>query len=200
LAAQGAQWVVLRVQTLAGVAGLVAARIAQIASSVATVIATAVTWAYNAALLANPLTWIVLAVVALIAVVILLWKNWASVTGWLTGAWQAIKGAAVAVFGWLAGFFRQWGLVILAVILGPIGLIGLAIYKNWDRIRGFLGSAWEAIRGAAVGAFTGLVGFFRTWGLTILAVITGPVGWIALAIVKNWDRIKGVLTGGWGWM
>jgi len=142
LAAQAGQWVVLRVRTLAGIAATLAARGAQLASSIATGIATGVTWAFNAALWANPITWIVAAIIGLIAVVILLWKNWSTVTGWLTEAWQAIKGAAVAVFDWLAGFFRKWGLTILAVVTGPIGWIALAIYKNWDAIKGFLGKVW----------------------------------------------------------
>jgi TP901 family phage tail tape measure protein len=142
LAAQAGQWVVLRVRTLAGIAATLAARGAQLASSIATGIATGVTWAFNAALWANPITWIIAAIIGLIAVVILLWRNWSAVTGWLTSAWNAIKGAAVAVFHWLAGFFRTWGVTILAVVTGPIGWMALAIYKNWDAITGFLGNIW----------------------------------------------------------
>ena len=142
LAAQAGQWLVLRMRTLAGITATLAARGAQMASSIATGIATALTYAFNAALWANPITWIVAAIIGLIAVVILLWRNWSSVTNWLTGAWQAIKGAAVAVFNWLTGFFRKWGITILAVVLGPIGLIALAIYKNWEHIKGFLGNVW----------------------------------------------------------
>jgi phage-related protein len=156
LAAQAGQWVVLRVRTLAGIAATLAARGAQLASSIATGIATGVTWAFNAALWANPITWIVAAIIGLIAVVILLWKNWSAVTGWLTGAWTAIKGAAVAVFNWLAGFFRTWGITILAVVTGPIGWIALAIYKNWDAIKGFLGNVWGWIKSAGGAIWNGV--------------------------------------------
>ena len=31
-------------------------------------------------------------------------------------------------------------------------------------------------------------------------MVTGPIGWIALAIYKNWDAIKGFLGNVWGWM
>lgn len=182
LAAQAGQWVVLRVRTLAGIAATLAARGAQLASSIATGIATGVTWAFNAALWANPITWIVAAIIGLIAVVILLWKNWSSVTGWLTSAWQAIKGAAIAVFDWLAGFFRKWGLTILAVVTGPIGWIALAIYKHWDAITGFLGNVWGWITSAGRAIWDGVKAGASTVG-----------GWCATA----WSGIKAGASQAW---
>ncbi|MHB9023432.1 MAG: phage tail tape measure protein [Armatimonadota bacterium] len=182
LAAQAGQWIVLRVRTLAGIAATLAARGAQLVSSVATGIATAATWAFNAALWANPITWIVAAIIGLIAVVILLWKNWSAVTGWLTGAWNAIKGAAVAVFNWLAGFFRTWGLTILAVVLGPIGWIALAIYKNWDRIKGFLGNVWGWMKRTGGASWNGVKAGASTIG-----------GWCTTA----WNGIKAGASQAW---
>jgi len=182
IAAQAGQWIMLRARTLAGIAAMVASRIAQIASSVATGIATAATWAFNAALWANPITWIVAAVIGLIAVVILLWKNWSSVSAWLSGAWQAIKNAATAVFGWLAGFFRKWGLTILAVITGPIGLIALVIFKNWDRIKGFLGTVWGWIKNMGGAIWDG-----------VKAGASKVVGWATTA----WDGMKAGASRAW---
>ncbi|MHB9129997.1 MAG: phage tail tape measure protein [Armatimonadota bacterium] len=182
LAAQAGQWIVLRVRTLAGIAATLAARGAQLASSIATGIATAVTWAFNAALWANPITWIVAAILGLILVVILLWKNWGAVTTWLTGAWHAIKGAAVAVFGWLTGFFRTWGLTILAVVAGPIGWIALAIYKNWNAIKGFLGSVWGWIKSAGGAIWNGVKA-----GASTIA------GWCSTA----WNGIKSSASQAW---
>ena len=186
LAAQAGQWVVLRARTLAGIAATLASRVAQIASSVATGIATAVTWAFNAALWANPITWIVAAIVGLIVVVILLWKNWSAVTGWLTGAWQAIKGAAVAVFDWLAGFFRRWGLTILAVVTGPIGWIALAIYKNWGAITGFLGNVWGWIKHAGSAIWDGVKAGASTVGSWCSTAWNG----IKSGANQAWDGIK----------
>jgi len=182
LAAQAGQWVVLRMRTLAGIAATVAARGAQLASSIATGIATGVTWAFNAALWANPITWIVAAILGLIAVVILLWKNWSAVTGWLTGAWTAIKGAAVAVFNGLAGFFRTWGLTILAVVTGPIGWMALAIYKNWDAITGFLGNLWGWMKSAGSAIWNG-----------VKAGTSAVGGWCTTA----WNGIKAGASQAW---
>jgi len=186
LAAQAGQWVVLRARTLAGIAATVASRVAQIASSVATGIATAATWAFNAALWANPITWIVAAIIGLIAVVILLWKNWSTVTGWLTGARQTIKAAAVAVFDWLAGFFRTWGLTILAVVTGPIGWIALAIYKNCDTIKGFLGNVWGWMKQAGSAIWDGV----KAGASTIGSWCTTAWNSIKSGASQAWEGIK----------
>ncbi|OPZ83700.1 MAG: hypothetical protein BWY76_02163 [bacterium ADurb.Bin429] len=183
--------------------------------------------------------------------------SWSTFTSGVTGAWQAIRMAAVstvqyAIAGWravgalvaqgaqwvalqartvaanaalliqrgimLAGAAATWIAtaattafgVAMTIATGPIGLIvlaiaaligiGILVWKNWDRISAFLVGCWNGLKQMAVSAFTGVVTFLKTWGPTILAVVAGPVGWIALAIVKNWDRIKGFLAGVWGWM
>jgi phage-related protein len=46
---------------------------------------------FNLTLLANPITWIVLGVLSLIAVGILLYKNWDEVVNFLSKAWQTMK-------------------------------------------------------------------------------------------------------------
>lgn len=90
---------------------------------------TAAQWAWNAAQLASPTTWIIIAVVALVAVIVLiatkttwfqdLWeKAWggirraASAVGswfkdtlwgkWIKGAWDGIKGAGEKVWAWMS--------------------------------------------------------------------------------------------------
>ncbi len=64
---------------MAGIrAGTVAAAIAQ--------------WGLNAAVLANPMTWVVVGVAAAIGVLVAgiwaLWKNWDQVSSWIVGLWQ----------------------------------------------------------------------------------------------------------------
>jgi TP901 family phage tail tape measure protein len=46
-------------------------------------------WSFTAALLANPITWIVIGVIALITGLYLLWKNWDKVSQFLSGVWNS---------------------------------------------------------------------------------------------------------------
>lgn len=63
------------------------------------------TWAMNTALLANPITWIVLAIVAVIAALALLIANWDEVVAWIEGVWGGFLGWFEGV---MDGFFTWW--------------------------------------------------------------------------------------------
>lgn len=67
-------------------------------------IITAVTWAWNAALAVSPITWIVLAIVALIAVIVYL----ATKTRFFQTIWEAVWGFMKKVGAWFAGPFANF--------------------------------------------------------------------------------------------
>lgn len=87
-------------------------------------------------------------------------------------------------------------MTILPVLLGPIGLIigaiagaiaiGIALYKNWDKIKAILINIWNAIKTAAQ----------KAWQI-IKAVILGPVLVVINLIRNNWTQIKNFLTKLW---
>lgn len=62
---------------------------------------TAAQWLWNTSLLANPLTWIVLGIIALIAAIVLLVKNWDKVKAAGAKAWDWIKEKARASWDYL---------------------------------------------------------------------------------------------------
>jgi len=120
--------------------------------STATKVWTAVQWAMNAALTANPIGIAVVAIAALVGVVVLI----ATKTDWFqklwAKSWDAITDAASATFQWIKS---NWP-TILAVLTGPIGLAVLAIAKNWDKIE----AGASAVKEWITEKFTSLAGFF----------------------------------------
>jgi len=86
-------------------------------------------WSFTAALLANPITWIIIGIVALVAAIILLWQNWDSVTAWLRSAWDACVGAVTAGIQWLQNGFQAF--------LGFFSGIGEGIRAGLDNVRQF---------------------------------------------------------------
>jgi TP901 family phage tail tape measure protein len=87
-------------------------------------------------------TWPVAAVIAgiaaLIAISILIMRNWTEISAWLIKTWNKIKDVAVSVFGWVTDFFKKWGPLILSVMTGPIGLLVYLFVKNFDKIKSFV--------------------------------------------------------------
>ena len=163
-----------------------------------TAAATAV-WTFTAALLANPITWIVLAIVGLIAAIVLLYKNWDEVSAFLLETWETIKAKAIEVWGSLSEFFLQtWenikqifsdainGLINLFFEWHPLGII----ISQWDEITAFFIETWENIK---LIFFEALVAI-GTWVLEKMAEYQTTIAGIWTAISEfftgTWETIK----------
>lgn len=125
-------------------------------------------WSFTAALLANPVTWIVIGIVALIAAIVLLYNK----CEWFRNAVDAIfgffKDAVGAVFGAAKSAFEGIGNVIGSVM----GAAKATVLEKLDNIK----SAYEAngggIKGVVAGAWEGIKGFY-TAGFTFIDNLTG---------------------------
>jgi hypothetical protein len=76
------------------------------------------------------------------------------------------------------------GLVITALVLLGVALV--TAYKKSETFRRIVDAAFKAVKNAAQAAWQWIK---SNWPL-ILAVITGPIGAAAIAVIKNWDKIK----------
>ena len=137
-------------------------------------VATAEAWAFAAAMLANPITWIVLAIVALAAVLYIYWepisgffsKIWAGVKSGFVAAWDAILGVWHAVTGFFTGAFAEikgafqvsfiGGVMTVLKYLSPLTYIKMA----FGAILPWLQGLWGQVRAAFdQGIGTGLTGW-----------------------------------------
>jgi len=145
-------------------------------------------WAFTVALLANPITWIVLAVVALGAVVYLLIRHWDQVTAFFTGLWQRVSqifaDAVAGVMTWLNGFwpgvrdlFSQGVRLVGAVLLAfnPAGLLLIGFSRIWPLLSGFVGRFAQAGRNLIDGLIQGL----RDGAGRVIGVVRDMAGRIA---------------------
>lgn len=148
---------------------------------------TVATWAMNTALLANPITWIVLAVVALIAIIVLLIANWDSVVAWLkdvwdavvtwfkdtldslgkwwSSVWQGIKDFFVNLWTAVWDFYKTlWTTIIDWVVSAIEAYVGFWV-SVWSHVIDFFKNAWTALKDWAVGLVTGWINNWRAlWG------------------------------------
>jgi hypothetical protein len=115
-------------------------------------------WLLNAALSANPIGLVIIGIIALVAVIVLAWKRSATFRAIVTGAFNAVLGAARATWGWIKA---NWPL-LLAILTGPVGIAVLIISRNWDKITGFFKSAPGKIRSALSGVSSFITAPFRT--------------------------------------
>lgn len=177
------------------------------------------TWAWTVALLANPATWITLAIIALVAAIVALAMNWDAVTKWVGEVWDgftkwltdSLNGIATWWSELWAGIFKAvediWNNIV-AFFQGAIDFLvqlflnwtiyGLII-KNWDNIMKFFGSIWDAIVGFFKGAadniskvWNGVIDWFKSLPQKIMDFFAGAGKWL-LDAGKN--IIDGLLNG-----
>ncbi|SCL15047.1 hypothetical protein [Micromonospora inyonensis] len=176
-----------------------AQRVAAVAANVATKAWAAGQWLLNAAMSANPLGLVLIAIVALIAGIVLLWRNSETFRTIVTAAFNAVWSAIKFVWDWASA---NWPL-LLAILTGPIGLAVLFIVKHWDQIKASAAAMWRSISDGAtsakdwiVGKFTAVVSFFDGLPGKIAAkargLFDGPVsaarGGINM-IIDAWNRL-----------
>ncbi|MCA1025789.1 phage tail tape measure protein [Cytobacillus kochii] len=144
--------------------------------------------------MANP--WMII-VTALIAVGVLIYQNWDAIQAWLTNAWNVLKQTVAKVFNWIVEFFKKWGLTILAVILGPIGILALAIHKNWDSIKQGAVNIWGKIKSFLANLWNNIVSIAKTVFNTLKNAISNAFNTIKSTAIGIWNGIKSSIVGVW---
>lgn len=178
---------------MAGTAGQIAAGLAAVnleatiaavksgVAAAASGVWTAAQWLLNAALNANPIGLVVIAIAALVAGFIYAWKNSETFRSIVIGAWHAIQGAASAVFGWIGSFISGTWHAVSAV--GSMVLAGIVAY-----VRFYVNTVLAVVRGIVA-----VVTFFRDAfnNAKNAAVAKGAelIGWVG----GLGGRIKGAL-------
>lgn len=147
---------------------------------------TVATWAMNTALLANPITWIVLAVIALIAAIVLLIMNWDTVVkflgdtwagfvGWITGVMEGFAGWWDGVWAGMIGFVTDVWNGFIGWIFGVVaGFIG---WWNgiWGGIGDVINTVFSNIANFVAGVWNGIVNGIRSAVNSLIRIINGAI-------------------------
>lgn len=108
----------------------------------------------------------------------------------LMALWKASTIAMTLAQGGLNAVLAANPIGIVIIAIGLLVAAGIFLWQNWGKVSGFLKNIFSGIKETAVNVFNSILDFFREWGPLILAIITGPIGLLVLAIVENWDTIK----------
>ena len=146
---------------------------------------TIVQWALNSALLANPITWVVVAIVAFIAAIVLAYNKVDWFRAFIDTAWTAIQTVVKAVVDW---FVTNVLPTLVKVWEGISTAIGA--FVDWFKV-----TAWPAIQ-TVIGWISSAFGvYFSALKLGWDAIMTA-IGAFASWFADNlWPRIQTVI--GW---
>lgn len=184
--------VLLAVGVAAGIvaAAFVVWKTVQLASAAVTGVVTAAQWLLNAALTANPIGIVVVAVAALVAALVVLYNRSETVRTIIQAVWAGIQAAV--------GFVVTW----FQTSVLP------ALTKAWEVISAGAGALW-----AAVSWYFGAVWKYVSWVVTavwtVISTVWGFIGpwvtayfgavWIVISAVFSavWNVISGVVKAVW---
>lgn len=174
--------------------GLAAA--AEIAQSVAAGVAAAATWALNGAIavLTSPITLVIAAIAALIAIGVLLYQNWDTVVEFAKTAWQGlcdfISGICQSIGEFFSGLWTK-----LQEIFEPIGQwFSEKFQEGWDGIvnifsnlGSWFGERWADVTNALAEANTWLGEKFQSGRDKVNSAFEKVGSWFG----DRWNDIKG---------
>lgn len=151
----------------------VAKTVAEKAAAVASKSYAAAQWLVNAALSANPISLVIIGLVALVAAIVYAWKHSETFRNVVLAVWGAIKtgiGAVVgwlktavpAVFAWVKNSFLRFT---------PLGIV----ISHWAQIRAAISIAVAGVK-ATIGWFAGLPGMFSGWFSRARSGATSAIG------------------------
>lgn len=155
----------------------------------------------NAAMSANPIGLITIAIAALIGVGILLYKNWDSISTFFGKVWTNVKATFMNFWNWVKSFLSQWGTVILAVVAPFIG-IPVLIIQHWSQIKAGLNSIWNSLKASVSSAWAAITNAISNAWKSIVAAITNSAlfkvvsaifkGILATVIIVGYNIYKGL--------
>lgn len=160
-----------------------------LALAAALAIAAAAEWVMNAALLANPITWIILAVVALVAAIFYL----ATQTTFFQTIWDAVWKAAVAAWNWFWNLLQQGWALLVDLFLNWTGP-GLII-KHWEDIKNAFNTAVQWVI-AKVSWFIDQMKALWNWFASLPGTILGYFNqmniWVGLKVLEMIEFVKSI--------
>jgi len=143
-------------------------------------------WAANAAMLANPMTWIILAIIAAVALLTVgiyeLVKHWDTVMGALATAAKAVADFFISIWNAVATFF-------IAIWNDVAGFF----VKLWNSIANFFIGIWNGILKFFEGVGQFFINIFNYWLTANIIVWTSIIGFIQ----KVWSNVIGWVSGVW---
>lgn len=183
----------------AGAAAEGSATVAMGLHTVATNIATAASSAFGAvmAFITSPITLVVLAIGALIAIIVLLVKNWDTVKEFAIKCWEGIKNAWNAVADWfntkvvqpIANFFSG----LWSDIKSIFSSVGSWFSNIWTGAVNGVKNAWSGIKNWFSSILSGVKSVFSSVATAIGNIFKSPINFIIRGInsfIRGLNKIK----------
>lgn len=175
----------------ASAAAMKAFSIATTAQRIASGAATAAQWLWNAALSANPIGIVVVAIAALVAALVWFFTQtevgqqaWAAFTGWLMDTWNTVVSGGQQLWGDLVAWFT-----------GAWDSISTGAAEGWAGILGIIDTVWSAVGPIIMGPIQSALAMFTAVFESIKAVVSAAFLVVVGLFTGNGQLIEDATNG-----
>lgn len=203
----GLSWIIGNVGAIGGLADIIGAvAVAFGVLNAALTVYNAVMAVQSAIMMANPTTWIILGIVAAIAALILIIKNWGTITETIAAVWEKVKNAVINTWNNIYSMFVG---IFTAILNNPVVQLivnfvttEFNIMKNlitgiWNGIKDIAAGAWEWIKNVVVGSVL-LLCDLVTGNFTKLKEDASKIfSNLGNALSTIWNGISGIASSIW---
>lgn len=183
--------------------------------AMSTKLVTAAQWLLNAAMSANPIALVVIAIAALVAAFVVLWNKSEAFRNFWINLWDNVKAVASTAWEAITGFFSAaWDTIkaVWDVVLGYFQTLWARIQTTFsvvsEVLSGFFSAAWNAIKAIwdfVVGYYQGIWNGIKAVFSVVSSVLTSffSAAWNGIKAIWNavvayyqgiWDGIKAVFS------
>ena len=167
----GLSWIIDNIDVIGALAGVIGT------VAVAVGVLNTVMAVQSAIMMANPTTWIILGIVAAIAALILIIKNWNTITETIAAVWETVKNAVVNI---LANIYAKFVYIFTAILNNPVvqSIVNF-VTTEFNIMKNLITGIWDGIKNIAAGA----------WEL-IKNIVLGPVLLLCDLVTGNFTKLK----------
>lgn len=167
----GLSWIIDNIDVIGALAGVIGT------VAVAVGVLNTVMAVQSAIMMANPTTWIILGIVAAIAALILIIKNWGAITETIATVWETVKNAVVNI---LTNIYAKFVYIFHTILNNPVvQLIVDYVTTEFNIMKNLITGIWNGIKDIAAGAWE--------W---IKNVVVGPVLLLCDLVTGNFTKLK----------
>jgi len=158
-------------------------------------VATIAMWAFNAAMAANPITLVILAIGALIAIVATIITYWQPIAAFFTNLWNTVVAAVTTAAQWIwQRLVDAWNFIV-GVWSGVVGwfqgiwdgiVAGVSAAASW--VGNLFSGAWEFIKGI----WSAVTGWFASLWNAYVAGVSAAIDRVKSFFSGAWEFVKGV--------
>lgn len=162
---------------------------AVLVAAVAFTVLSVALWAVNAAVLANPITWIVIAIIAaivlLIAIIVAVIVYWDEIVAAAAAAWEWIKASTAAAVDWLVQAFQKMG----AWIVGKWNAMWSAVGAALTAAKNFILAVIMAVHNWIMSKVSAIVGFFVNGFNNAKTLVSAAISALRSAVIGHVTKV-----------